>query len=65
MSFVDSEFGSDANAGTLEKPFASIAHAVAVHQQCELIYVFCNPLKKSEYVTGRKTFKIQKVINTV
>lgn len=56
MSVVDHQFGSDANDGSYEHPFASIAHAIAVNEPQEIIYVLPDPQDQAEFVTGRKTF---------
>lgn len=61
--FVDEQLGSDANAGTIESPFASVYHAWAVHTLGDTIYVLPPIEDKSEFVTGRKTFSPMKEEN--
>ena len=55
MSVVDHQFGTDANDGSYEHPFATIAHAVTVNKPQEIIFVLPDPEDPSELVTGRKT----------
>jgi len=61
--FVDEQFGSDANAGTLKSPFASLHHAWAIYTPGDTIYVMPPIKDRLELVTGRKTFSPMKEKN--
>ena len=57
-TFTDLEFGSDANAGTINNPVATIAQAISIAETHpgHPIYVFAKP-EKEEYINGRKIMK--------
>ena len=55
-TFIDEQFGSDVNEGTIESPFKTFGHAWAVHNPGEIIYVLPPIESRTELITGRKTF---------
>jgi len=62
-TFIDKYLGSDANAGTMEKPVCTIDQAISIVETTRPghpIYVFAKP-EGQEYINGRGSDSIEKI----